>query len=435
MIRHSIYFVIFFSFASVNVQAENISLKFDKVPVTQLLKATYKNLLGQSYGVDASVISNTRLVSLDVSDLPEDRLAPTVDAILRQAGVFKNVSPDGVVFFTGSQGKVAFENSESQIEDHPSLFPDTSEIPHVLLESSATSASRLATQGNARSFGDLALGEIPENFTVYQPKNRPASALQPVANQFLGINYQTSDAVFLSGPSKSVEKVLFLMEQLDQSPSEIFAKAIVVEFTNTTSEGNTFEMAVQALSGKLKISLGSLLPTGENFIKYQGTDLTAILSAVSGDSRFNVVSAPTLRVRDGMTGRVLVGQEVPTLSSTSLDNQGNAQQSIQYRSAGVLFEIKPAILKSRIELQLRQEISDYVKTQSSGIDSPTLTKREINTTVNAQPGELIVLGGLDQSRDDEVERGFSFLPKFARSRASEKTKSQVLIVLQVQRVI
>jgi len=76
-----------------------------------------------------------------------------------------------------------------------------------------------------------------------------------------------------------------------------------------------------------------------------------------------------------------------------------------------------------------------VQTKSSGIDSPTLTKRQISTTVAAQPGELIVLGGLDQNRDDRANRGFSFLPRFARSSSSEKTSTQVLIILQVQRVI
>ncbi|MNV58515.1 Type II secretion system protein D precursor [compost metagenome] len=178
-----------------------------------------------------------------------------------------------------------------------------------------------------------------------------------------------------------------------------------------------------------------MLPVGENFIKFGGTDLTAVLSAVSGDTRFNVVNAPTLRIKDGSTGRLNVGEEVPTLSSTTLDNQGNAQQSIQYRSSGVIFELKPTILKKRIELDLRQQISDFAKTSTSGIDSPTLTKRELATVISVDPGELIILGGLDQNRQTDVERGFSFLPKFMRSSSSEKTNTQVLVVLQVQRVI
>lgn len=415
-------FVAFLSLlVTLSASAETFTLRFDQVPVTQLLKATYKDLLGMNYGLDAAVISNSRLVSLDVTDLPEQSLIPTVDAVLAQAGVMKNVSPDGVVFFTGPQ-KV----------DFGSPLPDS--LPSELPPLPAGFASPLPGAA-APGLPAFAGNQIPENFTLYQPKYRPTAILQPIANQFLGVAYQPGDAVFLSGPSESVEKVRYLLEQLDQAPSEIFAKALVIEYSTTETQGNTFEFALEALSGKLKIGLGSLLPVGENFIKFSGTDLTAVLSAVSGDSRFNIVSSPTLRVRDGSTGRVTVGQDVPTLSSTTLDNQGNAQTSVQYRSSGVIFEIKPSILKSRIELELRQEISDFVQTKSSGIDSPTLTKRQISTTVAAQPGELIVLGGLDQNRDDRANRGFSFLPRFARSSSSEKTSTQVLIILQVQRVI
>lgn len=417
------------------VFAESYTLRFDQVPVVQLLQATYKNLLGVSYGLDASVITNSRKVTLDVVDLPSDRLGPTVDAVLRQAGIFKTVTSDGLVFFSSTREGLNVESPED-LANIPAQDADpVDEFPPVPFGVAHPDQAVPLVGGTGAQLPAFPPGQIPENFTLYRPNQRPTSVLQPIANQLLGVSYPVGDFVFMSGPAESIEKARFLLEQLDQSPSEIFARALILEFTTSSSEGNTFEFALSALSGKLKIGLGSLLPAGENFIKFAGTDLTAVLSAVSGDSRFNVVNAPTLRIKDGSTGRLDVGQEVPTLSSTTLDNQGNAQQSIQYRSSGVIFELKPTILKKRIELDLRQQISDFAKTSTSGIDSPTLTKRELKTVISVDPGELIVLGGLDQNRDTETNRGFSFLPKFMRGRAAEKTNTQVVVVLQVARVI
>ncbi|MNM44754.1 Type II secretion system protein D precursor [compost metagenome] len=413
------------------VFAENYTLRFDQVPVVQLLQATYKNLLGKSYGLDASVITNARKVTLDVVDLPADRLAPTVDAVLRQAGIFKNVTADGVVFFTSSKDGLNVEEPTAPDQEN---FQDVPSYESYDLPSVPVGVVQMVGEPGAQ-LPAFPPGQIPENFTLYRPNQRPTSVLQPIANQLLGVNYPVGDFVFMSGPLKSIEKTRFLLEQLDQAPSEIFARALILEFTNGSTEGNTFEFALSALSGKLKIGMGSLLPLGENFVKIGSTDFTAILSAVSGDTRFNVVNAPTLRIKDGATGRLNVGEEVPTLSSTTLDNQGNAQQSIQYRSSGVIFELKPTILKKRIELDLRQQISDFAKTSTSGIDSPTLTKRELQTVISVDPGELVILGGLDQNRDTDVRRGFSFLPKFMQGHASDKTNTQVLVVLQVQRVI
>jgi type II secretory pathway component GspD/PulD (secretin) len=410
--------------------AENISVKFDQIPVTQLLQATYKNILGKSYGIDASVLTNNRKVTLDINDLPIDRLVSTVDAVLAQAGINKYESSDGVVYFT--QNKTAF-NAEPSPADRPADGPDEDltqlELPPVPFG---------VVQQDQYSVGSLPpfpKGQIPENFTLFRANHRPTSVLQPIANTLLGVQYPVGDFVFLSGDDKAVEKARFLLEQLDQPTGEIFARAMILEFRTEQTRGNTFEFALSALSGNLKIGLGSLLPAGENFIKFSGADFSAVLSAVSGDSRFKVVSVPTLRVKDGATGRVSVGEEVPTLSSTALDNQGNAQQSIQYRSSGVIFEIKPTVLKKSIVIDLKQQISDFAKTGTSGIDSPTLSKRELSSVISVDPGELIVLGGLDQNRDRDSTRGFSFLPDFMRGNSSEKSSTQIVVVLQVQRVM
>lgn len=80
-------------------------------------------------------------------------------------------------------------------------------------------------------------------------------------------------------------------------------------------------------------------------------------------------------------------------------------QSVEYRSSGALFN-----------------------------NSPTLTKRALKTTVGVQDGDLIVLGGLTENKDSHTRDGLSFLPKFLHTKGSENTRSEILLVLQVQRI-
>lgn len=394
--------------------AENLTLSYDQVPVTQLLVETYRNRLEKSYVIDPSVVTNASLVSINVRDLPIDRLESTVDSILKTAGINKVFSPDGLIIFTAKN------------------YDYAAEIPAV--PASVFSPGREAFDAGSPPAIPLQNGNIPDNFSIFLAHNRPTSFLQPIANKLLGTSYEPSDQVFLSGDAKQVEKVRFILEQLDTAPNEIMAQAVVLEFSTQRVKGSSFEMAISALSGHLKIGVDSLLPAGGNFIKWSSTDLTAVLSAVSGDSRFHVVSTPTLRVVSGGTGRLLVGQEVPTLSSSSLDNSGNAVQSIEYRSAGVIMELKPTILRNRIDLELNQQISDFAQNNLSGIDSPTLTKRELTTKISAQPGELIVLGGLDQKKKTDQSRGLSFLPSFMGGSSSTDADTQILLVLQVTKI-
>jgi len=410
---------------------ETLSLRYEAVPVLSLLQSTYRDILGIPYALDGSVLGNKSRVSIDLPELPVAQLQPTVDAFLEQAGIFKSYLPGGQVVFTSQRQTVRPNPSlDGELLEAASSV-DFPGVPADLFNSASsfTQPESSFTQGNvAAQLSTL------DNVQFYKPRNRPATELQQLANLLLGASLPTiSGSVLLGGPDTDrLEQVLYAIEKLDQTPGQVFARALVVEFTDTTTTGSTFEAAIQALSGKLDIRVGSLLSPAENLVKVTFGDFSALVSAVSGDSRFSVVSSPTLRVADGSTGRVSVGQEVPTLASTMLDNQGNAQQSIAYRSSGVILELKPRLYRDRIEMDLLQQISDFSQNRTSGIDSPTLSKRELRSVVSMKSGEMIILGGLNSKKSTQSERGLSFLPRFFSSKSAEKTTSEVLIFLQVE---
>lgn len=406
--------------SSTALAVETLSLRYESVPVLTLLQSTYRDILRIPYALDGSVLGNKARVSIDLPELPADQLQPTVDAFLEQAGIFKSFLPGGQVVFTSQRQAVRANPSLDGKLLEADYDADLPGVPADLFDSaSSLTQPPLATL---------------ENVQFYKPRNRPAAELQQLANLLLGSSLPAiSGSVLLGGADLDrLEQVLYAIEQLDQTPGQVFARALVVEFTDTSTTGSTFEAAIQALSGKLDIRVGSLLSPAENLVKVTFGDFSALVSAVSGDSRFSVVSSPTLRVADGSTGRVSVGQEVPTLSSTMLDNQGNAQQSISYRSSGVILELKPRLYRDRIEMDLLQQISDFAQNRTSGIDSPTLSKRELRSVVSMKSGEMIILGGLNSKKSSQSERGLSFLPRFFSSKSSEKTTSEVLIFLQVE---
>ncbi len=49
-------------------------------------------------------------------------------------------------------------------------------------------------------------------------------------------------------------------------------------------------------------------------------------------------------------------------------------------------------------------------------------------------GEIIILGGLDETKTEASSSGLWFLPRFLNSNADLNEKSQILVVLQVSRV-
>lgn len=115
-----------------------------------------------------------------------------------------------------------------------------------------------------------------------------------------------------------------------------------------------------------------------------------VYSALAADPRFKVVSTPSLRVRLGATGTFTVGQDVSILGAiTYLGNGAALVQSIEYKSSGVIFNVSPKVYENTIDLQVGQEVSNSVTTETGVNNSPTLTKRELKTALTLSDGEWL----------------------------------------------
>lgn len=170
-----------------------------------------------------------------------------------------------------------------------------------------------------------------------------------------------------------------------------------------------------------------------NFLQFSGGSIDVLYELFSQDSRFHVVSSPHLRVSSGNEGRFSVGSDVPVLSSVTYKDN-TPVQSVEYRSSGVIFTVKPLITQHIISLDVNQQLSNFAKTETGVNNSPTLIKREIATNVNLQDGDIIILGGLAENKDSKANTGFSFLPDVFKSKSDEKTKTDIMIALQVKKV-
>ena len=74
---------------------------------------------------------------------------------------------------------------------------------------------------------------------------------------------------------------------------------------------------------------------------------------------------------------------------------------------------------STLDLDITQQLPNLVKTTTGVNNSPTLTKRELKTKVSMEDGDVIVLGGLTESKDSSTRDGFSFLPRFLHTTGYE----------------
>ena len=114
----------------------------------------------------------------------------------------------------------------------------------------------------------------------------------------------------------------------------------------------------------------------------------------------------------------------------------NAFRTTSREEVGIVLEVTPQINEgSSVILKIKQEVSSVAGTYASGVDLIT-NKRSIETTVLADNGQIIVLGGL---MDEDIQENISKVPilgsipwlgRLFRSSSNQVIKKQLLVFIR-----
>jgi general secretion pathway protein D len=169
-----------------------------------------------------------------------------------------------------------------------------------------------------------------------------------------------------------------------------------------------------------------------------------VLNALTEITEVKVISSPQLMVKDNETASLNIGDQVPisTQSAVSVtDPDAPIVNSIQYRDTGVVLEITPRVNSNGLViLDIIQEVSDVIQTDTSDISSPTIQQRRIETTVVVQSGETVALGGMIRDNRTDSVSGIPLLSDIPILGNLFKTNTEItrrteLIILITPRVI
>ena len=122
----------------------------------------------------------------------------------------------------------------------------------------------------------------------------------------------------------------------------------------------------------------------------------AVITAVEQDTNSRVLSKPFNMTLDNGTSSLLVGQNVPLTSGEVLGSANtNPFRTVQREEVGVKLEVTPRISSDNtIRLDIFQEVSSVFGAVGNTSPDLILSTRNISTSVLADDGEIIVLGGL-----------------------------------------
>lgn len=215
-----------------------------------------------------------------------------------------------------------------------------------------------------------------------------------------------------------------------QQARDIEVKGTIVG-SDDNKVSNTVETQRGDYTGLAKV-LGGINGLAAGIIK---NDWGAIIQAVTTDSNSNILATPSVTTMDNEEASMIVGEEVPIVTgSTANDNNSNPFQTVDRQEVGIKLKVTPQINDgTAVQLTIEQEVSSVKGATSVDI---RVAKRAINTTVIADDGGMVILGGLI---DETVNEGVSKVPLLGdipilghlfRSTSSNKEKRNLLVFIR-----
>ncbi len=251
-----------------------------------------------------------------------------------------------------------------------------------------------------------------------------------------------------------------LIAELDVRRPQVLIEAAIVEVSGDISEqlgvqlgfgaatppggfaATSFSTAGPSLDGILTLlgAPASVATSGGLSIGLsRGDKFGLLLQALGQSSKANLLSTPSITTLDNKAAEIIVGQNVP-FRTGSFDRGGegrNAFTTIERQDVGITMRVVPRVNQGNvIQLDISQEVSSLINTAVDGAADLITNRRSIQTTVLADNGGTIVLGGLitdeRQSTRSEVP-GLGRVPLFGnlfRSRAESNRRQTLFVFLR-----
>lgn len=256
----------------------------------------------------------------------------------------------------------------------------------------------------------------------------PASSL---SGEVVIIADEVNNAIVVRANATDYAKIKKTIDSLDILPRAVLIEVMIAEVTLTKD----LSYGVQWYFNHIAVDGGSLKGSqngqgaGVNVVSASSAgglalgwvsaakDIATMLTMLSNKTEVRVLATPTLLATDNKEAAIQVGglEPVPTGSytgGTGTTVVTDVFSTIEYEETGVILNVTPHInAGGLVRLEVDQTIRRVGETVTVGVGNtaPTFTERNLKTTLLAQNGSTVVIGGIIQETQTDTKKGIPFL--------------------------
>lgn len=335
----------------------------------------------------------------------------------------------------------------------------------------ADRSQAIGTTGNSSASATTSQASTSSSSAGGSGSNSGPGLITVSGNGVTVVADESINALVVKADSAMMGEIANLINQVDQRRNQVLIQAAILEisgndakqlgvqwafgnpaqgvgtinFSQTGSSLVNLATAAQQNNATLAtINDGATIGLGKAIYNSNGKIsgfYGALIEALNSVATANLLSTPSILTLDNQEAKIVVGQNVPFItgsSTTSSSGVTNPFQTIERQDVGITLKVVPHIGDGGvIRLEVNQEVSNVVPSSSAVKSADIITnKRSIVTTILADDGQTIVLGGLMQ--DDKTRSrakvpflgDIPFLGALFRATNDATTKDNLLVFLR-----
>jgi len=258
-----------------------------------------------------------------------------------------------------------------------------------------------------------------------------------------------SNTLLVSANPRYFEQMKALIEELDRPQPQVLIQVLIAEVTLDSLTDLGVEWSYSGSKGNADYSIGTdfnvkrdLLSAGGFSTAVTGSDFSFLLRALKNDGRLQVLSRPQIVTADNKPATINIGQRVPLITDSRVTPQGDTINSFRYEDVGVNLAVTPKISPDGfVKLEIgttNSAISSSTVEINKSATVPIINQRTAKTTVTAQSGQTILIGGLISTLDDKRVKKMPWLGDVPligalfRTTHTTRDRKELLILLTPQ---
>ena len=364
-------------------------------------------------------------VSINVRDM---NLAQAARLLAEQAGVNIAIGKDVAGKVTCSLKDVSTRAAlEAMLHSNGYTFADRDGVLIVIKQGEEKKFDKAATSPKiVRNTFHLPYTGTEKEFvagsTQPQPATKAAQSTVETIKEMLSprgrmVHYERQHIIVVEDYESSVAMIEEFVKQLWKVPAQVFISSKLIEVTLEDEEslGLRWDIIQEVGAAKGGTDLTTVAQTmglDKPFtFGLVNADIEAVLEALASRKRVNLVSNPNVMVMNHRMASIVVGQEIPYLSSEE-STGGNPIRTYEFKEVAVRLDVTPHIGEDgMVFLDVHPSVKSVIG-ETEDPKQPILSTREAVTNVAVMDGTTLIIGGLVQRN---VTNSRKEIPWFGRA--------------------